>query len=426
MNNKEGIIKELAAEREIKGWGTRSVYRYVKGVTLSENVVRQIYGTRKKNLKLKVENQYSKAKLAEGRGRLGVVIPDIDIFFYDTEAERESVKLAAIDVYNFAYAEVYTNEDMHASEKVREQVKKYPRLVMLMVYLDYIDKIFERQINGLDKLWYLVSLKDELKDKIYSEDHYTFMTNAAQHYRATDIYTIVSDPELSAIFYDFDAKCKEKASLLGIKGEIKEIQLPVVDKSKTEDDIMRVRLARKSIIEDALKKGICVVDCKLKGKNVSRRYYLTYNKDIIKRVFGDNYIGLYGSITYRLKELEYRADRAQSINDINKALNDLAIMEITGKDIELAKGKVITCDSIVPSADLYTYKQAVFTFIQNMNIKMGVRVGDSATVKEEVNKQICTVNLTAPKRSCILNRNGSSSFNRWLLEASVEKISFIG
>ena len=91
--------------------------------------------------------------------------------------------MTAIDVYNFAYASIYTNDDMIASEKVREKVKKYPRLVMLMVYLDYIDKIFERQINGLDKLWYLVSLKDELKDKIYSDDHYNFMNNAAQYYR---------------------------------------------------------------------------------------------------------------------------------------------------------------------------------------------------------------------------------------------------
>ena len=425
LNNKVGLVKELASGQSIKGWGTRSVYRAIKGVTLSENVVRQIYGTKKRGTNIKLENKYSKAKILEGKDRLGFVIPDIDIFFYDTESERESVKLAAIDIYNFAYAMIYTNTDMITSEKVREKVRKYPRLVMLMVYLDYIDSIFEKRINGLDKLWYLVSLKDELKDKIYSDDHYNFMNNAAQYYRATDIYTIVSDPELSAIFYDFDNKCREKAALLGINGETEDIMLPAVDKSLSEERIIGVRLARKQIIEKALKSGICVVDCKLKGKDVSRRYYLTYDKDIIKRVFGDNYIGLYGSITYRLKELEYRVENAKSINDLNKALGDLAVMEIMGKEIEVSKGKFVTCDIIAMSADFNTYKQAIITFIQNMNIKMGARVGESATVKEEVNKSICTVNLTATKRSCLMNKNGSTTFNRWLLESSVEKISLL-
>lgn len=425
LNNKEGIVKELAAEKSIQDWGKRSVYRAIKGVTLSENVVRQIYGTKKKGTNMRVENQYSKAKIAEGKNKLGFLISDLDIFFYDTEAERENTKLTAIDAYNFAYASIYTNDDMNASEKVREKVKKYPRLIMLLVYLDYIDKIFEKQINGLDRLWYLVSLKDELKDKIYSDDHYDFMVNAAQYYKATDIYTIVSDPELSVIFYDFDNKCKEKAAFLGIKGETINIPLAVVDKNLSEDKIIGIRLARKQTIENALKSGICVVDCKLKSKNVSRRYYLTYNKEVIKRIFGENYIGLYGSIKYRLKELEWRANNAKDINDLNRALNDLAIMEIMGKDIEVSKGKTVICDSIVPSSDFNTYKQAIFTFVQNMNIKMGSRTGESASDKEEVNKQICTVNLTASKKSCLMNKNGSSTFNRWLLESSVEKIALL-
>ena len=100
-------------------------------------------------------------------------------------------------------------------------------------------------------------------------------------------------------------------------------------------------------------------------------------------------------------------------------------MEIVGKDIEVSKGKTVTCDSIVPSSDFNTYKQTIFTFIQNMNIKMGSRTGASASDKEEVNKQICTVNLTASKKSCLMNKNGSSTFNRWLLESSVEKIALL-
>ena len=430
LKNEKGLISELAKGKEsLKDWSKRSVNANNRGITLSPEVVHWIYGSIKKTKKESkcIPTQASDNKVKAGRNKLGLRLPACDIFFYNTRSESYSTDLIAFSPYNFAYVTSYKPEDVKSALKSRENSSKYPYVVMLSVYLDYIDYIFDKKLNNLDRLWYLTSVPDDIKDELYSENHYNFMVNSAKHYSATDIYDITSDPELSNIFFDFNDRCERKKEQFGIKGELIKVNLKELDYSISDDNKIILRRNRKEIIENALRSGMCAVEYKKKtvakkGRITrTQRYYVTYNKDLIKRIYGDNYIGLYGSLNYRLKELDARNKKARSIDDLNRAIRELGIMEIAGKDIELARGKVITCDTITPNADFSLYKQIVDTFIQNMVMKLGIKSfdNDSTSDKEEVDKQICTVNVVAPKRDSMLNRNGNSAFNIWLLESGV-------
>ena len=436
LKNKEGLIKELATGKEsLRDWSKRSVNANTRGMTLSPNVIHWIYGSNKKVKKgVKcIPTQYSEEKVEAGKNKLGLRLPECNIFFYNTRSESYSTELTAFEPYNFAYISMYKLEDVNSDKDSRKNSSQYPYVVMLSVYLDCIDYIFDKKLNNLDRLWYLTSVPDDVKDELYSENHYNFMVNSARYYSATDICDITSDPELSNLFFDFRDKCEKKKEQFGIKGDIIKVNLKDLDDSMSEDNKLILRRNRKEIIENTLRSGICIIEYKKKtvakkGRITrTQKYYVTYNKDLIKRIYGDNYIGLYGSLNYRLKELDNRNKRARNIDDLNRAIRELGIMEIAGKDIELARGKVITCDTITPNADFSLYKQIVDTFIQNMVMKLGIKSfdNDSASDKEEVDKQICTVNIVAPKRDSMLNRNGNSAFNIWLLESGVVSLYII-
>lgn len=437
LKNKKGLIKELAnGASSLKNWSKRGVNANQRGVTLSTDIIHRIYGTTiksKKEVKY-IETQCSKNKVEAGANKLGFRLPMANIFFYNTRSESSSTELVAFAPYNFAYITSYKMEDIVSAVKSRQNSSQYPHVIMLSVYLDYIDYIFEKKLNNLDRLWYLTSVPDNIIEKeLYSDNHYNFMVNSAKYYSATDIYDIISDPELSSIFFDFNSRCEQRKVQFGIKGERVAVNLKEVDSNMSDETKMNLRNTRKEIIENALKTGICMVEYKRKtvakrGRNQrTQRYYVTCNRDLVKKIYGDNYIGVYGSLTYRLKELDYRNKKARNVDDLNKAIRELAIMEIAGKDIEISAGKTITCDNITPTADFSLYKQIIDTFVQNMVIKLGIKSFENDTLnnKEEADKQICAINVVAPKKDSMLNKNGSSTFNIWLLESGVVSLYMI-
>ena len=430
LNNKNGLIKELAAEKEIKGWGKKNVYAHKKGITLSEIVIHSIYGDRDKKTNMYIPNEKSTEKVNRGKNNLGFSLPSADIYFYNTKSESNNTELLAFDPYSFAYIRTYSSEEVKKDIKNREKSERYHRFIMLSTYLDYFDdKIFVPEKDRLlciDRLWYLTSVPDDIKKNLYSDDHYKFMINSAKYYSASDIREIVDDTELSTLYYDFDDRCMKKNKALGLKSGSINVDLPKADKNMSEDEILEVRKKRKNIIMKALNSGICEVEYKNKGSNKTYVCYLTYNKDLIKQRFGEDYIGKYSSLRYRLEKLSKRIEDAKNINDLNKALNDLAITQIMGKEIILARGNKVVCGIIKPSSNFETYKSAIDTFIKNMMIDMKIKSSDDAvSIKDDINKPICTVNLLASKRYDILDKNGNEGFNRWITESGVVKISLL-
>ena len=436
LKDKNKLISELIAGTKLNDWGRRPLYSYKRNITLSEATIRKVYGQEDKENGVKVikDSVYSKNKIKAAKGKLGLLLGDFDLHFYNLRASLDSTNMLVIDPINFAYlGECTTKESAENAAGIRETAN-ISSIAMLSVYLEFIDYIFDNRFKNLNKLWELTSVPENLLKALYSEEHYNFMIIAAKFYEPIDLYRIAKDPELAFIFNNsknklgtFAKRCVKRTKELGItKNEYEQVDLPVVDKTMSESVVQMVRTRRKDIIKSVLSNNVCMVSIKIKKYNKVQTLYVTSNKDIIKSVYGDNYIGKYGSLRYRLKYVYDRLGALGNVADIKKLLEIAALDEISGQPIDLGT-KSVLCDELVYSNDVDVFKNNVYAFIMNVSTKTGIKSFEDAaeSTKELVDRPLVAVNLGVSKRSAANSKNGKAKFNVWVYEYAVEDLQII-
>lgn len=430
IRDRQNLVAELAqCSDTLTNWGKR-VCNKPRGVTMNKNFIYYTYG-KKAAKSYQDKNGYCRNKIAAGEKKIGLSLPEFDIFFYDIRSEATSTEPVAFNPINFRGIRTYTKADYDKTSETIQQSAKYPKIIMQSVYMDCMDNIFDKKRAGLDKLWKLTSVKEELLDKLYSKEHYDFMMGSLKRYSATDIYEIVS--EVPSLFSDKDHHsffdlCAIKVKQMGLaRTKLEEVALPTLDGSESPEEVKEKKLLRRKIIASNVNQGICIVDYKnVKGSGTYRKY-VTNNKEILTRLYGKDYIGKYAAIPYCIQSLEYilRSRQIKTTDELYCILQDLGINDIAGNTFPIGpKGANYTFD-IIPVLgpnDFELLYSAVKKFIDNYNIMRGNKEETAEDGQNNEKKPVPCVNVLMPQKIFERKKDGNSKFNVWLYEYGVDKL----
>ena len=441
LKEKKNIISELIDGRALDNWASRPLYNYQRTISLSDATIRTVYGKKEKDNSIK-DSVYSLNKIKASRGKLGLLLGDFDLHFYNLRADLNSTNTIVIDPINLAFLRLSKREELVENARGICETANISGIAMLSVYLEFIDYIFANRFDNLSKLWELTSVPESLlnANDLYSENHYNFMINAAKFYEPIDLYRIAKEPELAFIFNNsknklgtFKKRCVKRTKELGIvKNEYEQVDLPVVDNTMSESVVHMVRTRRREIIRNTLNNNVCVVSIKIKKYNKVQTVYVTSNKSVIKAVYGDDYIGKYSALRYRLKYVYDKLGSLGNIADIKKLLEVTALDDLAGTPMKVGvnkdgTSKTVLYDELVYSNDVDVFKNNVYAFIMSVATKAGIKSFEDAaeSTKDAVDRPIPVVNLGVSKRSAADSKDGKAKFNVWVYEYAVEDIKII-
>ena len=386
------LLKLLADDKRTTNgvWKSLPVARD-RSITLSENVLRKVYGKETDELVQKINRI---------KPQLGFTLSLLKFSFYDLRGAYDSYEPQRIDPLTFRCLSDYSKKQFTEDVGVIRSTSKYPKFVLVSIYRESVDNLMTKKIDA-PSFWQSLHIPEEvLANAKFGDEHKNYVYGAFK-FTSSDLYILMS--KNAAIFGDIDGRAKQRLAQFNMSN-FKRVKI-----SLSEDCTKRLVEVKK-----ALNAGVCFVDYQNKKGGVNR-HTLTTNETIIKKIYGDDYVGKYGSLKKRIETMRYGIENAKSLADINYYINKTGIMDLAGIEVKDKYGKVIGTNPNFPviSEDFEAYKRELNSYLDNLCGQSGVSRSKPDDIPPE-KQTVFGVSLAATPKNKSADIEGSKDFYSFL------------
>lgn len=397
------VVEALASGANIN-WGKRHVARE-RSITLSSKVLRLVYGKETDELLQKINKR---------KAQLGLNFPSLRFSFYDLRGSYDSYELQSIDPLTFKCLSDYTRANLNTDINAIKKSSKCPKFVLVSLYRETVDYIMTNKLD-IPELWTMLNIPESVleKDK-FGVTHQNYVYGAFK-YTSSDLYSLLC--KLNKLLEGFtklepiDTRINKKMTQFGLS-TYKTYKVELSDDMDT----------RLKTVKDALSQNICYVDYTNK-KGQTTRHTLTTNESILTHVFGDDYIGKYGSLKKRVETFKYGVEHSSTMNDLRHYVVKTGILDLANKEVVDKKGNKLGTNPPPPvmTTDFNKYKQALIEFAD------GLIIPPTATrntiVPESPEKQkVVGISLAATPKTGYSDLDGSKDFYTFLEIGSISGV----